>query len=105
MRNFILGIVFALVVGGLYLSNPTKEQFSRQYADKVNADLAKSLGLEDIGGPVGDFIGGLSQNVIEEALKAQVREENYLLASVFTLPTTGEDVRVLGIAGQFVTLN
>lgn len=105
MRNFILGIVFAVGVGALYLSNPTKEDFSRQYADKVNADLAKGLGLDGVGGPVGDFIGGLSQSVIEEALKAQVRQENYLLASVFTLPTTGEDVRVLGIAGQFVTLN
>ncbi len=105
MRNFILGIVFAVVVGGLYLSNPSKEDFSRQYADKVNADLAKGLGLENTGGPVGDFLGGLSQNVIQEALKAQVRQENYFLASVFTLPTTGEDVRVLGIAGQYISLN
>ncbi len=105
MRNFILGILFAVTVGGLYLSNPSKDAFSLQYADKVNEDVAKDLGLTNIGGPIGDFLGGLSQNVIQEAIKSQVKEQDYLLASVFTLPTSGEDIRVLGIAGQYIPLN
>jgi len=94
-----------VIVGGLYISNPSKDDFALQYADKVNDELAQDLGLEGVGGVVGDFIGGLSQSVIEEALKSQVRHENYLLASVFTLPTSGEDVRVLGVAGQYISLN
>lgn len=105
MRNFILGVVFALVLGGLYLGNPSKEDFARYYADKVNAELAKSLGLGDTSGSLGDFLGGLSQNVIQEALKSQVKRENYVLASVFSLPATLEDKRVLGIAGQYFSLN
>ncbi len=100
-----MGIVFALVVGGLYLTNPTTDDFARQYADKANDELAKDLGVEGVGGVVGDFIGGISQSVIEEALKSQVNHKNYLLASVFTVPTSGQDVRVLGIAGQYISLN
>ena len=105
MRNFLLGIVFAVIVGGLFLTNPTTDDFARQYADKANDELARELGFEGVGGVVGDFIGGLSQSVIEEAIRSQVNHDNYYLASVFTLSTSGEDIRALGIAGQLISLN
>ena len=102
MRSTVAAVLLLAVLGLLGLTNPTTEQFAIRYADRINAELAADLGLE---GPVGDLLGGLTQRAIEGALVEQTRRSNYGIASVFTVPRGGEDLRVLGIAGQFVTLS
>ena len=102
MRALWIAIPVVLLVVVLYFSNPDSEDFAARYADEMNAELASEL---DLSGPVGQFLGGVSQSFIQDALEEQTRRENYLLASVFTLPMAGEDLRVLGIAGTFVELS
>ena len=101
MRGISL-VLFIALVGVLYLSNPTTEDFSQRYADEINRDVAQELGLE---GTLGNLLGSATQSLIEEVLAQETSRNNYVLASVFSVPLSGEDLRVLGIAGQFFPLN
>jgi hypothetical protein len=102
MRGLLIGVSIALVIVLLYLSNPDTEAFAARYADDLNAEVARELGIT---GQVGQLLGGVSQALIQDALERQTRRADYLIASVFTVPTGGEDLRVLGIAGRFISLN
>lgn len=101
MRSLWIIIPLVLIVVVLFMSNPDEEAFAARYADEINAELARDL---DLTGPVGQLLGGVSQSLIQDTLEQQTRRENYLLASVFTIPMAGEDLRVLGIAGRFIEL-
>jgi hypothetical protein len=101
MRGLVIGVSVALVIVVLYLSNPDTEAFAAHYADRINAEVARELGFS---GPVGQLLGGVSQTFIQDALERQTRRADYLIASVFTVPTAGEDLRALGIAGRFISL-
>ena len=102
MRGLFTLLLFIALVGVLILSNPTTEDFSRRYADEINRDVAQELGLS---GNLGNLLGSATQGLIEEALAQETRRNNYVVASVFSVPLSGEDLRVLGVAGQFVPLN
>ena len=102
MRGLFTLFLFIALVGVLYLSTPTTEDFAQRYADDINRDVAQELGLE---GTLGDLLGSATQNLIEEALVQETNRNNYAVASVFSVPLSGEDLRVLGIAGQFFPLN
>jgi cation transport regulator ChaC len=102
MRTAVTTVAVALIAVLLYLTNPTTEAFAAEYADQINAEVARELGMT---GPVGQLLGGLSQTLIQDALESQVRRDDYLLASVFALPRAGEDLRVLGLAGRFISLD
>ena len=102
MRSLFTLILSIALVGVLYLSNPTTEDFSQRYVDEINRDVAQELGLE---GTLGNLLGSATQNLIAEALAQETNRNNYVVASVFSVPLSGEDLRVLGIAGQFFPLN
>jgi hypothetical protein len=102
MRGLLIGVSIALVIVLLYLSNPDTEAFTARYADDLNVEVARELGLT---GQVGQLLGGVSQALLQDALERQARRDDYLIASVFTIPTSGEDLRVLGVAGRFISLN
>lgn len=102
MRTTITIVAVAAVVALLGLTNPSTEAFADRYADALNAELAAELGLE---GTLGNLLGGVAQQAIAAALEEQTRRANYGVASVFTVPAAGEDLRVLGIAGRFVRLS
>ncbi len=87
-----------LVVVALAMSNPDKKAFAAAYADQLNNQVVSASD------PIGRLLGGLTQNAIEAALESQARRKNYLVASVYTVPMAGPDLRVLGILGRFVTL-
>lgn len=93
--------LFLLLVVAFAITNPDKEQFASAYADKMNSQLTAQSGLT---GPLGQLLGGVTQNAIQAALKSQARRENYLVASVYTVPMSGPDLRVLGVLGHFYTL-
>ena len=102
MRGLFTFILFVALVGVLYLSNSTTEDFSRRYAADINREVAQELGLS---GSLGNLLGSATQSLIQEALAQETRRNNYAVASVFNVPLSGEDLRVLGIAGQFMALN
>jgi hypothetical protein len=91
----------ALLIVAFAMTNPDKGQFAATYADRFNAQLAAQAGLT---GTVGQILGGVTQNAIEAALSAQAKRQNYLVASVYTVPMSGPDLRVLGVLGHFYTL-
>ncbi len=87
-----------LIVVALAMSNPDKKAFAAAYADRLNNQVVSASD------PIGKLLGGLTQNAIEAALEAQARRQNYLVASVYTVPMAGPDLRVLGILGRFIAL-
>ena len=102
MRNTILGVLVVLLAALLVFTNPDPEHFARAYADELNAEVAQELGLD---GPLGELLGGVTQAALERAIEREAQRTNYVVASVYTLPAAGEDVRVLGVLGQFVQLS
>ncbi len=91
----------ALLVVAFAMSNPDTRQFAASYADRLNTQLTAQSGLS---GPLGQLLGGVTQNAIESALSSQARRRNYLVASVYTVPMAGPDLRALGLLGHFITL-
>jgi len=87
-----------LIVVALAMTNPDKKAFAAAYADRLNNEVVSASD------PIGRLLGGLTQNAIEAALEAQARRQNYLVASVYTVPMAGPDLRALGILGHFVPL-
>jgi hypothetical protein len=87
---------------GLFLTNPTREQFAEVFAREAGPEVTRQLGVE---GTLGNLLQGATQGMVRATLEEQVVRENYLLASQFILPLPGEDLRVLGIAGQFIQLS
>lgn len=102
MRGLFTLVLSIALVGVLTFSNPTTEDFSQRYADEMNRDVVQALGLS---GDLGNLLGGATQNLIAEVLARETVRNNYVVASVFNVPLPGEDLRVLGVAGQFIPLN
>lgn len=102
MRRTVIAVLVIVLAGVFVYTNPDRQDFARVYADRLNAEIADQLGLQ---GPLGNLIGGVTQSALESAIEQEVRRTNYLVASVFTLPAAGEDLRVLGLLGQFVRLS
>lgn len=102
MRGTIIAALVIALAAVLMATNPDKSAFARAYADRLNAEVAGQLGL---GGALGDLIGGVTQRAIATAVEEQTIHHDYVVASVFVVPSTGDDLlRVLGIMGQFVRL-
>jgi hypothetical protein len=102
MRALIALLLAAALAAVLYLTNPDSDAFARRFAEEVNAEIARELGVE---GQLGILLSGATRGLVEEAVRQRTRRDDYLLASIFTLPLPGEDVRALGIAGQFIFFN
>lgn len=100
VRNAIF-VAIAVILGVLVLTNPDRDDFARFYADRASVEVARDLGLE---GPIGDAIGGATQAFLETALRDRVDRQDYLIASVYTVPAGGVDPVWLGLAGSFVPL-
>ncbi len=90
-----------LLLVAMAMTNPDRHAFATAYADRLNRDVTAHSGLS---GPFGELLGGLTQNALEGALAAQARRQNYLVASVYTVPMSGPDLRALGLLGHFITL-
>jgi methylaspartate ammonia-lyase len=101
MQRTVIAVLIALLAAVLVLTNPDREAFAMAYADRLNEEVADQLGLQ---GPLGELLGGVTQSALEAAIAQQARRTDYLVASVYTLPAAGEDLRVLGVLGQFVRL-
>lgn len=101
MRTLALAVLLA-AVAVLVLTNPSRDDFARYYADRASAEVARELGVS---GTLGDVLGGAAQTLLETALRETVERQSYLLASTFTVPTAEEDPSYLGIAGTFVPLS
>lgn len=102
MRAFLVFLVLALVIVGLYLTNPTREDFAEYYARQAGPEVTRQLGVE---GTLGNMLQGATQGLVRSTLAEQTLRENYFLASQYIIPLPGEDLRVLGIAGQFIQLS
>jgi hypothetical protein len=90
-----------LLVVAFAITNPDKRAFATAYADRLNTEVTSQSGLT---GPFGQLLGGLTQTAIEGLLMSQTQRQDYLVASVYTVPMAGPDLRVLGVLGHFITL-
>ena len=88
----------ALLVVAFVMTNPDKKAFTTAFADRLNSQVVSA------NDPIGQLLGGLTQNAIQGVLENQTRRTNYLVASVYTVPMAGPDLRVLGVLGHFITL-
>jgi hypothetical protein len=100
-RTLLLAALLA-AVAVLVLTNPSRDDFARFYADRASAEVARELGVS---GALGDVLGGAAQSLLETALRESVDRRSWLLASTFTVPTAEEDPVYLGIAGTFVPMS
>lgn len=101
MRTLAFAVPLA-ALAVLVLTNPSRDDFARFYADRASAEVARELGVS---GTLGDVLGGAAQSLLEAALRDRVDRRSWLLASTFTVPTAEEDPVYLGIAGTFVPLS
>lgn len=102
VRFLLILILISALLFLLYLTNPTKQAFAARYADEISVGVAQELGL---GSTLGGLLGGAARGPLEEALIERTRRDNFFVASLFRLPTSGEDLRVVGIAGRFIPLD
>lgn len=102
MKRPLLLVLAVLLAGVLALTNPTEERFAEAYAGRVQTELLRELELD---GTIGNVLSGFARPALESALADGVRRDDLFVASVYTLPLTGEDLRALGILGRFVTLS
>jgi len=99
IRN--LGLLFVLVGGGLYLTNPDQEAFSVFLAEYVQSELEDEVPGESELGKV--FRKGLGQ--IAGAAGSKLAERKDLtVASIYTIEIAGTTHVFLGMAGQFFPL-
>lgn len=104
MRLAVIVLLLALLGTGLYITKPDTEQFAAHHARSASPEVLAQLGLST-SGALGSVVQNLAEGVIRAALEERTRDDDYLVARVFTVPLPGEDWRVLGIAGQFFTLS
>lgn len=102
MKSTALLLLAVALVAALALTNPSEDRFAAVYADRANAELVRELGLS---GVVGELLGGFAHGAIETALAERVERRDLGVASLFTLPRPGEDVRALGVLGRIVPLS
>lgn len=93
--------LLVLLVVAFAMTNPDKEAFAATYADRLNSQVSAQAGLS---GPIGQLVGGLTQSAIQGVLAAQATRQNLVVASIYTVPMAGPDLRVLGVLGHFITL-
>lgn len=102
MKSVLLMILSVLLAAVLYLTNPNSEDFSRRFAEQLSPQLTQ--GLETGVGMLDSVLGGAARSGVSEVLRRVSERQDYYLASVYTIPRRGENMQVLGIAGQFVQL-
>lgn len=100
VRTVALAALLAALAAAV-LSNPSRDDFARFYADRASAEVAREVGVS---GPLGDLVGGAAQALLEPALRDAVTRREYLVASTYTVPAAEEDPVYLGAFGTFVPL-
>ena len=70
-------LTFAVLLAALavlVLTNPSRDDFARFYADRASAEVARELGVS---GTLGDVIGGAAQSLLETALRDSVDRRSW----------------------------
>jgi len=104
------GLLFILVLAGfLYATNPGKEDFEDFIARRIDKEISKETGEDEISEIFEPFAKGLAR--LGAAVGATfARRDNYYLFSIYTfeLPAGEQEGEVrwryLGIGGQFIPL-
>lgn len=99
-RILILTAIAAIILGGLYLTNPEKDDF-RKFVERVMEEHASDIPEE--------YTGALEQtglkmgNVATMASKLTVRQD-YIFFSTYEMKIPGQKMKFIGIATFFVPL-
>ena len=97
-------LLVAIALLGLYVSNPNIQEFSFFVREKVSDQMK----LDD------DLANVMAAELLSAAVIEATYRNDYLLASKFTVDTSGlrlfapdlpVKIEVLGVAGQFIPLN
>ncbi|MBI3142610.1 MAG: DUF4359 domain-containing protein [Bacteroidetes bacterium] len=97
-------ILFILLLGVLYMTNPPKAKHQENVVEKLNEMLGEKVDESGLG-----ILKGLSKRLGGSLLSVYVQDylayENYYVASISRLPyLEGEEIKALGIAGQVFLL-
>ena len=106
MKGFFTLLVLAAVAVGLFVTNPTMDDFGDFIRERADERLQAEAGDGAFGRLLSSFGGDLAGGL---AARATARE-SYGLLSIYTLDLDGDDGedddwRFVGIAGQFIPVN
>lgn len=105
MKNTFSLLLFVALLGVLFLTNPTQEDFKDFARERSEEALMQETG----GGAFGELLADLGSSVVGSAAGRVSERNNYALFSTYTIDLGGDDRegdqwRFLGIAGQFIEL-
>lgn len=96
MKNLLVSILVLILAVGLYLTNPTKEDFVDHLTNEIEND--ESPGLEKL-------LESLLSRPIAKLLAETTEVKDYQLFSVYYMELGGNEKTYLGIFNDFYRLN
>ena len=105
MKGLIKLLLLAAVIGGLYVTNPTMEDFKMFVRDQASETVRKEMGDTEFGRVLSDVGSTLAAGVVERFTE----RKDYWVFSVYNLGLNSgrnaEPWRFVGVAGRFFELN
>jgi len=95
MKNLIVSALILILVVGLYLTNPTKEDFVDHLTNEIEND--ESPGLEQV-------LESLFSRPIAKLLAETTEVSDYQIFSVYHMEIGGNEKTYLGIFNDFYKL-
>ncbi len=92
MKNLFISILVLLLIAGLYLTNPTKEDFVDYITHKI--ENKEQTGLEQI-------LKSLFSRPLAKILTSNTKVEDYQLFSFYTIKLGDNQRKYLGIFDGF----
>lgn len=105
MKRLIKLLLLVAVFGGLYVTNPTMEDFKAFVRDEAGGIVLEEMGDTELGRILADVGSSLAAGVVERFTD----RKDYWIFSVYDLGTgrtqNDDPWRFVGVAGRFIEIS
>lgn len=100
MKKIFSLLVFFLVLGLMYITNPTKND----YTEFVKVQLDVKVNENNSPGKLDNIIGDVLSGAGARIASSMTERKEYYFASLYTLKTNGKTYNYLGLFSNFIPL-
>lgn len=98
MKRYISVILIAIICFGLYVTNPTREDFKIFCEEVLRKELTSERNIAT------NLLSGVVASITGKLASSMATRDDYYLFSIYSLQMEEEEIKFIGILNRFLPL-